>query len=257
MNDGSAGGGVSIPSSSVDTAPSGHVASRDARARFGAALAGAVYFLFLAGGHAWLCDDAYITFRTIENFVAGRGLTWNPGERVQVFTHPAWMFLLSGLRYVTGEIYWTSLGAGLGLSLAAFVLLIARFARTWPAALLATGVLTASKAFVDYSTSGLENPLTHLLLVLHAANAFSTATPDTRLLRGALLTSLLTLTIPISWSSRRRSCRRPRSRFERPRLVRSGESRSFYSPDVFPSRSGNASPSSISDSRRRTPPTRS
>ena len=38
--------------------------------------------------------------------------------------------------------------------------------RPRPAALLAVVLLTTSKAFVDYSTSGLENPLAHLLLLL-------------------------------------------------------------------------------------------
>ena len=26
---------------------------------------------------AWLCDDAYITFRTVDNFINGFGLRWN------------------------------------------------------------------------------------------------------------------------------------------------------------------------------------
>ena len=35
----------------------------------------------------------YITFRTARNFWNGRGLTWNPDERVQAYTHPLWMFV--------------------------------------------------------------------------------------------------------------------------------------------------------------------
>jgi arabinofuranosyltransferase len=46
---------------------------------------------------AWLCDDAYITFRTVDNFIHGYGLTWNVAERVQAYTHPLWMLLLSGV----------------------------------------------------------------------------------------------------------------------------------------------------------------
>ena len=34
--------------------------------------------------NAWVCDDAFITLRTVDNLVHNRGLTWNPGERVQV-----------------------------------------------------------------------------------------------------------------------------------------------------------------------------
>ena len=43
--------------------------------------------------NAWVGDDAYITFRTVDNFVNGYGLTWNTSERVQAYTHPLWMFL--------------------------------------------------------------------------------------------------------------------------------------------------------------------
>jgi hypothetical protein len=39
---------------------------------------------------AWVCDDAYITFKTVDNFVEGYGLRWNVLERVQVHTHPLW-----------------------------------------------------------------------------------------------------------------------------------------------------------------------
>ena len=34
---------------------------------------------------AWVCDDAFITLRSVEALVEGRGLVWNPGQRVQVF----------------------------------------------------------------------------------------------------------------------------------------------------------------------------
>ena len=33
---------------------------------------------------AWVTEDAYITFRVIDNLNAGYGLVWNLGERVQV-----------------------------------------------------------------------------------------------------------------------------------------------------------------------------
>ncbi len=122
-------------------------------------------FGVIVARNAWLSDDAYITFRTVDNFVHGRGLTWNPGERVQAYTHPLWMFLLSAGYAVTGEIYYTSLFISLTLSLAAVGLLAFRGARSPSLALLGVTVLTLSKAFVDYSTSGLENPLSHLILV--------------------------------------------------------------------------------------------
>lgn len=116
--------------------------------------------------NAWLSDDAYITFRTVDNFVNGYGLTWNVAERVQVYTHPLWMFLLSGIYFVTREIFFSSLALSIGLSLAAVTLLTTRLARSIWLALTGVAIFTLSKAFIDYATSGLENPLAHVLLAL-------------------------------------------------------------------------------------------
>ena len=115
---------------------------------------------------AWLCDDAYITFRTVDNFVGGHGLTWNVAERVQVYTHPLWMLLLAGAYGLTREIYYTSLLLSMVVSLAAMLVFSMRVAAGVLSAVIGVTVLALSKAFTDYSTSGLENPLTHLLLVL-------------------------------------------------------------------------------------------
>jgi hypothetical protein len=48
-------------------------------------------------------DDAYFTFRTIDNFVHGYGLRWNIAERVQAYTHPLWLLLLTPFYWITGE----------------------------------------------------------------------------------------------------------------------------------------------------------
>jgi arabinofuranosyltransferase len=111
---------------------------------------------------AWVGDDAYITLRTVDNFVHGYGLTWNVAERVQAYTHPLWMFLLTVLYFPTRDAYFTALFASFLASLLTFWLV----ARRGGFAALAVLTLLLSKAFVDYSASGLENPLTHLLLVL-------------------------------------------------------------------------------------------
>jgi arabinofuranosyltransferase len=114
--------------------------------------------------NSWVSDDAYITFRTIDNWSRGYGLTWNPGERVQPYTHPLWMLLMAAVHRMTGEFYLTSIGAGVVVSLVV-VLLVARVASTPQAAALALVACCFSRALTDYSTSGLENPLSHLLLV--------------------------------------------------------------------------------------------
>lgn len=39
---------------------------------------------------SYLDEDAFISFRVVDNFVHGHGLRWNIDERVQVFTNPLW-----------------------------------------------------------------------------------------------------------------------------------------------------------------------
>ena len=127
-----------------------------------------VTYIFLLVKTAWLGDDAYITFRTIDNFVNGYGLRWNIAERVQSFTHPLWLLLLSGIYFFSREIFITSLIASIVISISAVVILTFRSSVSQENKLLVLLALVFSKAFIDYSTSGLENPLTNLLLVLFA-----------------------------------------------------------------------------------------
>jgi len=115
---------------------------------------------------AWMCDDAFITLRVVDNFVKGYGLVWNVGERVQAYTHPLWMFLLSAFYAFTREPYFTTLAISMTLSLATVALLLWVSRHHLFTLLLVGVILIGSKAFADYSTSGLENPLAHLLLVL-------------------------------------------------------------------------------------------
>jgi arabinofuranosyltransferase len=119
---------------------------------------------------AWLCDDAFITFRTIDNLLAGYGPRWNVAERVQTYTHPLWMLLCAAVAFFTHEIVRTTLALSLVVSLAT-VALIAWTASDALVACVAVAALSLSRAFVDYSTSGLENPLTHLLLAAFVVSA--------------------------------------------------------------------------------------
>lgn len=134
-------------------------------------------FGFILIRNAWVSDDAYITFRTIENFLAGYGIGYNPFVRVQAYTHPLWMFLLSILYFVQFKVL--GLGSNAGLYFLAVILSIVLSCMTAYIMLTSRAVnerlevkiflgiaILFSKAFIDYSTSGLENPLTHILLIV-------------------------------------------------------------------------------------------
>ncbi len=116
--------------------------------------------------NAWMHDDAYITFRTVNNFVSGYGLRWNTAERVQTYTHPLWMLVVSACYALTHEVYFTVIILSVVLSVVTALLVVSGIAGSLAAGCLGVGVLICSKAFVDYSTSGLENPLTYLLLAI-------------------------------------------------------------------------------------------
>jgi arabinofuranosyltransferase len=127
--------------------------------------------------NAWGVDDAYITFRTVDNFLSGHGLVWNLGERVQAYSHPFWLFVISLAAWPTGEVFYTSLLVSYLACMASFwVVWRAEFSRrrgdAWRPALFIWCVL-ASKAVVDYSSSGLENPLSYLLASLFVLRLFA------------------------------------------------------------------------------------
>jgi arabinofuranosyltransferase len=130
---------------------------------------GLIGYAVLAYQTAWLSDDAFISLRTVSNLLAGYGPRWNVGERVQTFTHPLWMFVLTAAHAITGEPFYSTLYLSWLVSCTAMacLLFVCRGSTTnkW----LALFVLAFSQAFVDFSSSGLENPLTHLLVVGFAA----------------------------------------------------------------------------------------
>ncbi len=149
---------------------------------------------------AWLSDDAYITFRTVDNFVHGHGLTWNTAERVQSYTHPLWMLLLvpaywlgNALFGLSGEIYYPAIILSILAAAGGAVVFTFGVAGSAYAALAGLLIFSLSRAYVDYSTSGLENPLTHLLLLAFLAMYLHRAGRTRELLWLSLLASLLAL----------------------------------------------------------------
>lgn len=114
---------------------------------------------------AWISDDALITVRSVLNLIHGHGPTFNVEERVQAFTHPLWFLMASAAGWVSGNVVVALLVLSVGVSLLNLWLFL-RFVASSPlGGLVAAAGLLLSKSYVDYSTSGLENPLTHLLLL--------------------------------------------------------------------------------------------
>jgi len=130
--------------------------------------------LILAASIIWLAiiilkvtsitADAFITFRVVDNFVHGYGLTWNVHERVQVYTHPLWMFLHIPFYAYWGNILYVTISLSIVCTVAAVIVTILTFRQPWPGTLaLFMAPLAVSWGFTNNSIMGLENPLTHCL----------------------------------------------------------------------------------------------
>jgi arabinofuranosyltransferase len=138
-----------------------------ARERFGLT-AWTALFVYVWFQNSWVGEDAYITGRTVWNVLHGYGLRWNVAERVQAYTHPLWMLLLVPLQWVTRDFYPAAILLSLACN-AAMLLVAARIAGRGRHRVALFGAfvlaLVGSRAFFDFTSSGLENPLTSLLLL--------------------------------------------------------------------------------------------
>ena len=143
---------------------------------------------------AWVCDDAYITFRTIDHWQLGYGPVWNVQERVQSYTHPVWMILLTITSLLTGELYFTSIGVGLVCTAAALTALLRLHGAraTFPLIL----VLGFSKAWTEFATSGLENSLSYALVAGAMTTLCTREVTRRQQIFGALLLGLAPLCRP-------------------------------------------------------------
>ncbi|EIE00226.1 hypothetical protein LEP1GSC185_2764 [Leptospira licerasiae serovar Varillal str. VAR 010] len=134
-----------------------------------------ILFVYVVIVNSWVTEDAYISFRTVENFLNGFGLRWNTYERVQAYTHPLWLFGLILLSFWTIPVYYSSLILSWICIGTTVYLLFFRFGKKERGFFRGSWiflVLLTSRAFVDFSSSGLENPLSFLLIILFLEKAF-------------------------------------------------------------------------------------
>ena len=76
----------------------------------------------------YVADDAFITFRYVYNFVHGNGPVYNPGERVEGYTHFLWVALLAGGQRLLPGVELVSIAKTLGILFGALtIVLVCRF----------------------------------------------------------------------------------------------------------------------------------
>lgn len=150
---------------------------------------------------AWLSEDCFITLRYVSNTLQGYGAVFNVGERVQGYSHPLWYLALLPGCYALGDEILASVGYGLVLTFILVIVLACGLRRAserpWISLsllALASACLISSDPWVSFQTSGLENPLSHLILVFVVAECFFHS--GHRPMRLLFLLGLLCLTRP-------------------------------------------------------------
>lgn len=121
-----------------------------------------------ASGRAWLCDDAFISFRYALNLARGIGLVFNPGERVEGYTNFLWT-LWCAVSFPLGlDVERFAIVSGLVLfSLLLFRMLALHRTLAGPGELpLALVGFAVSRDVAVFATSGLETCLVALLVFL-------------------------------------------------------------------------------------------
>lgn len=78
----------------------------------------------LVGGwmYRWVAEDAYIDFRIVHNILSGYGPVFNPGERLEAYTDPLWVAILTFFSGVVRiiSVEWWSVVLGLLLTAMGF-----------------------------------------------------------------------------------------------------------------------------------------
>jgi hypothetical protein len=128
-----------------------------------------IFLLFIIQAlHFWsfTIDDVFISMRYAENLVAGNGLVFNPGERVEGYSNLSFTLLLA-LGHAIGvpTLLWAKL-LGFLSGIATLVLII-----QWPVGslrvrLLAAALLSFNSGFSLWSTNGMETVFFAFLLTL-------------------------------------------------------------------------------------------
>ncbi len=152
---------------------------------------------------AWICDDAFISFRYAENLVHGSGLVFNAGERVEGYGNFLWtLWAALGIRLGFEPEAW-SIGWGIACYAASTLLLALHSlwrtrgsGETGAVVPLAALLVAAHADWSAYGTSGLETSLFTFLSVLGFVIVIGGLAEPSRLLRGGLIFGVAALTRP-------------------------------------------------------------
>lgn len=147
--------------------------------------------LYRAISEAWVTDDALISFRYARNLADGNGLVYNVGERVEGFSNPLFVLLLTPFSLLGLDLFGVSEVLGILFGVCELALLLWLLHRVTASRVVMgfVGVLFASDRIVAvWTTGGLETSMHGALLMLALALAVvSRERPDRGVVRVTLV----------------------------------------------------------------------
>lgn len=135
----------------------------------------------LAWSNRFIQDDAFISLRYADNFVHGKGLVWNQGERVEGYTNFLWTMILCIPLALNLDPVKFSFVIGLGLfelSLYFAWRLANNLLHSKHLALLVVLFLGTNHSFSSYATGGMETQLQTCLFLACVFLLFETTGPE-------------------------------------------------------------------------------
>ena len=147
-------------------------------------------------------DDAFISFHYARNLVAGHGLVFNPGERVEGYTNFLWTMLAALTIRLGGDpVFWgyaAGIVIGLAITLVSYRIAVPLIGPGW--GLAATLLVASSQSLLVYTArgAGMETGFFTLLILLGCGmylSAYRTRRSQRYLFAGAIF-ALAALTRP-------------------------------------------------------------
>ena len=129
-----------------------------------------VLFAWHVGRYYFLGDDCFISFRYAQNLIAGNGLVYNAGERVEGYTNFLWVMMMAGAMRLglAPELVSNVLGIASGVVILAALVRLGARSSGWgdPLVWIAPLCLSVNRTFCAWSTSGLETQFFAMLVLL-------------------------------------------------------------------------------------------
>ncbi|MCH7877819.1 MAG: hypothetical protein IH914_00700 [candidate division Zixibacteria bacterium] len=153
-----------------------------------------ILFYYVCQKLHFIQDDAFITFRYVENFLDGHGLVWNIGERVEGYTNFLWLLLQIFADRIGLDYQWAISALAPLLSILTIFLCyritVSELSRRnkYIIGLAAALLLAANYSFIYWTIAGLETPLFAFLTLA----AFAAYHRRSWLLAPALTLAILT-----------------------------------------------------------------